>query len=406
MRRHAAIFVCVLPLLALPAGAVAQAVNDAREAEQTLKRVRSELRQVSAQRRQLEGQRGQVSQRLRQVEQQITQLQRALQDTQAQLQADADALARLKAERARQAGALDAHKAELARLLRAAQATGDAPALKALLAQDRVDEAAQKLAYQGYLQRAQVERVRTLSGEISRLQALEAEIETRQQALDAARQQQARQLAGLQHARQQRAELLAELERQYQDRSAREQALGQDARALQQLLARLRAAAAEAERQARAKAEAERQARARGAPVVTPPARPLQPSRQVGGASWPVAGGLLAGYGGRMPDGRRSDGVLIAAAAGTPVRAVADGTVVFADWMTGYGNILIIDHGNGYMSLYAHVAALLGKPGQSVRRGDSVATVGSTGGQETSALYFELRRNGNPVDPSVWLGRP
>ena len=121
--------------------------------------------------------------------------------------------------------------------------------------------------------------------------------------------------------------------------------------------------------------------------------------------SWPVAGNLLASFGGRLPDGRRSDGVLIAAAAGTPVKAVADGTVVYADWMTGYGNILIVDHGQGYMSLYAHNDGLLREAGDHVQRGQSVATVGSSGGQGSAGLYFELRHNGTPVNPADWLKR-
>ena len=95
----------------------------------------------------------------------------------------------------------------------------------------------------------------------------------------------------------------------------------------------------------------------------------------------------------------------MAAAAGTTVKAVADGRVVFADWMTGYGMILIIDHGNGYMSLYAHNDGLLRDAGDMVKRGDVVASVGKSGGQELPALYFELRRNGEPVDPRGWLQR-
>ncbi|WP_147653317.1 murein hydrolase activator EnvC family protein, partial [Vulcaniibacterium gelatinicum] len=126
---------------------------------------------------------------------------------------------------------------------------------------------------------------------------------------------------------------------------------------------------------------------------------------QVGGLGWPVAGSLLAGYGGRLPDGRPSQGVLIAADAGTPVKAVADGRVVFADWMNGYGLILILDHGGGTMSLYAHNDALLRDVGDTVRRGEAVATVGNSGAQGRPALYFELRRNGRPVDPGGWLQR-
>ena len=106
-----------------------------------------------------------------------------------------------------------------------------------------------------------------------------------------------------------------------------------------------------------------------------------------------------------MPDGRTSNGLWIGAGLGSPVRAVADGTVVFAEWMTGYGLILIVDHGNGTLSLYAHNESLLKNPGDTVARGDVVARVGNSGGLPQPGLYFELRRNGQPVNPAGWLGR-
>src|SRR3546814_5347707 len=99
----------------------------------------------------------------------------------------------------------------------------------------------------------------------------------------------------------------------------------------------------------------------------------------------------------------KSAGVLIGAPAGTTVTAVADGTVVFSEWMTGYGLILIIDYGNGYMSLYAYNDALLKDAGAQVKCGDPVSSVGNSGGQGRPALYFELRRTGNPVNPGSWL---
>ena len=126
---------------------------------------------------------------------------------------------------------------------------------------------------------------------------------------------------------------------------------------------------------------------------------------QVGGLGWPVSGALLAGYGAAMPDGRSSDGLLIGASAGSPVKAVANGQVVYAQWMTGYGLLMIVDHGNNYMSLYAHNDALLKDVGAAVTRGEALGTVGNSGGQGRPALYFELRRNGQPVDPSAWLRR-
>ena len=396
-------------LLALGAGGVI--AQDSREAEQRLRSVRSELNKVAAERRKLEGERGAASRQLREADQQVGGVQKALQQTRDRMRRDGDALAQLREERARHAQDLDAKKAELVRLLRAAQQAGDEAPLKALLAQDRIAEAERALTYQGYLQRAQVARIRTLTAELQRVEALEKEIVDRRVALDAARKQQAGELAALQKAREQRAELVAGIDKQYQDKASREKALGRDAGALQKLVAQLRAAAARAAREAaQARARAAREAAAAKSarkPASAPARRAVAsaPPLRVGGLGWPVSGSLLASFGGDLPDGRRSTGVLIGAPAGAQVQAVADGTVVFADWMTGYGMILIIDHGNGYMSLYAHNDGLLREAGDRVKRGDAVATVGSSGGQERPALYFELRRNGSPVNPSGWLTR-
>jgi septal ring factor EnvC (AmiA/AmiB activator) len=273
-----------------------------------------------------------------------------------------------------------------------------------MLAQDRIADAERALTYQGYLQRGQVERIRALTADLQRIDARESEITDRRQALDRDRKQQQARLSDLEQARKQRAGVLAGIDKQYKDRAGRERALGRDAKALQDLLAQLRAAAARAAREA--KAEAARRAAA-GNRRATAPTKAIAnaPALRVGGLGWPVTGNLLAAYGGKLPDGRRSDGVLVAAPAGTTVKAVADGQVVFADWMTGYGMILIIDHGNGYMSLYAHNDGLLRDAGDMVKRGDAVANVGKSGGQEQPALYFELRRNGEPVDPRGWLQR-
>ena len=395
-----------IALLALAMPGVASA-QDQRDTEQRLQKVRSELKAVASERRQLEGARGDASRKLREADEQVGGVQRALRQTESTLQRDSASLAQMQAERTRLAGDLGAKQAELARLLRAAQLAGDDAPLKAMLAQDRLAEVERSLTYQGYLQRGRVQRIRMLAAELQRIDVLEREIDARQSALARERRQQAVQLAQLESARRQRAGTLAGIDRQYQDKASREQALGRDAKALQGLLAQLRSAAARAAREAaRAKADA-----AKRAATGNKPARAKRttvaavPALRVGGLGWPVSGGLLAGYGGRLPDGRRSDGVLIAAAAGSAVKAVADGTVVFADWMTGYGNILIIDHGNGYMSLYAHNDGLLRDAGDAVKRGDAVASVGTSGGQDQPALYFELRRDGAPVNPSTWLTR-
>lgn len=408
---RAAVFRCMAAAALMLVVALPVSAQGSRETERKLDRVKRELRDVAAERRKLEGQRGVASRQLRAADEQVGQTARALRETEAELARKREALAALQARRDGLQQTLGAQRRELAALLRAAYTVGDDAPLKLLLAQDKVADANRLLAYHGYLQRARSQRIAALTAELAELDAVEREIAREQAALDAARERQRAQVAELERDRKARAVTVAKLDDHYQDRRSREQALGRDAKALERLLAQLRAAAAKAaaERKAAEAAAARERERARagGQPPPSPRPPPVTVARtapiQVGGLGWPLSGSLLAGYGGRMPDGRKSSGVLIGAAAGTPVKAVADGTVVFSEWMTGYGMILIVDHGNGYMSLYAHNDALLKDAGDAVKRGDAVASVGNSGGQGQPGLYFELRRNGQPVDPGAWL---
>ncbi|MGE8244972.1 murein hydrolase activator EnvC family protein [Stenotrophomonas maltophilia] len=402
-------------------GASPLAAQSSREAERKLQKLRSELKGVAQERRNLEGQRGQASRQLREADEKVARTGRVLAQTETALQRETRAMNELQAKRdALQAG-LEQQRAELASLLRAAYRIGNNAPLKLLLSQDRVADANRSLAYHRYLQRERAQRIQSLTADLTELQRVETEIVDRRKALEGTRQQQKQQVATLADDRRERAATVATLDERYKDRSEREKALGQDAKALETLLANLRAAAARAEAERRAAArraaaekaaadKADRAAAASGTrppprATKTPPAVASAPPPKVGGLGWPLSGNLLARYGGKLPDGRTSSGVLIGAPAGSTITAVADGTVVFSDWMTGYGMILIVDHGNGYMSLYAHNDTLLRDAGATVKKGEAVAKVGNSGGQGVTALYFELRRNGQPVDPGSWLQR-
>jgi septal ring factor EnvC (AmiA/AmiB activator) len=402
-------------------GASPLAAQSSREAERKLQKLRSELKGVAQERRNLEGQRGQASRQLREADEKVARTGRVLAQTETALQRETRAMNELQAKRdALQAG-LEQQRSELASLLRAAYRIGNNAPLKLLLSQDRVADANRSLAYHRYLQRERAQRIQSLTADLTELQRVEIEIVERRKALEGTRQQQKQQVATLADDRRERAATVATLDERYKDRSEREKALGQDAKALETLLANLRAAAARAEAERRAAArraaaekaaadKADRAAAASGTrppprATKTPPAVASAPPPKVGGLGWPLSGNLLARYGGKLPDGRTSSGVLIGAPAGSTITAVADGTVVFSDWMTGYGMILIVDHGNGYMSLYAHNDTLLRDAGATVKKGEAVAKVGNSGGQGVTALYFELRRNGQPVDPGSWLQR-
>ncbi|MGH8080324.1 MAG: murein hydrolase activator EnvC family protein, partial [Lysobacter sp.] len=384
-----------------------------------LEKIKTELKSVADERRQLEGQRGDATQQLRAADEQVGHSNRALHDTETRLAREQAAMKELQSKRDALNGKLGSQRQELARLLRAAYAQGNDAPLKLLLSQDRVADSGRILTYHGYVQRDRAKRINELSAQLHELETLERQIVERRASLDSTRKQQRNQLGQLQKDRKTRAALVAQINEKYEDRSTRERELGRDAKGLEQLLAKLRAAAAraEAQRRAAAKAKAEREAReakaaaaaaASGKPAPVrkaPVAVASAPAPQVGGLGWPVSGALLAGFGGTMPDGRSSDGLLIGAPAGATVKTVADGTVVYSEWMTGYGLLLIVDHGNGYMSLYAYNDALLKNAGATVKKGDPVATVGSSGGHGRPALYFELRRGGQPVNPNTWLRR-
>jgi septal ring factor EnvC (AmiA/AmiB activator) len=125
-----------------------------------------------------------------------------------------------------------------------------------------------------------------------------------------------------------------------------------------------------------------------------------------GRMKFPVKGELMNRYGSpREEGGAVWKGLFIRASTGQSVHAVADGRVVYADWLRGFGNLLILDHGGGYMSLYGNNEGLLRQLGDPVRAGDAVAQVGATGGVEESGLYFELRHEGKPFDPVKWVGK-
>lgn len=122
-----------------------------------------------------------------------------------------------------------------------------------------------------------------------------------------------------------------------------------------------------------------------------------------GDMNWPVKGVITNQYGSRkISGGLRWQGVELSAPKGSPVRAIHNGRVVFANWFKGQGLLLIVDHGEGYLSLYAHNESLLRETGDWVKAGEPIASVGSSGGQQDNALYFEIRHNGKPINPSHW----
>ena len=256
--------------------------------------------------------------------------------------------------------------------------------------------------------------------------------ELRRQAEERKRVEEARRLAEqkrLQEERRQQA-LLAEQQRlaaaQLEAEQLRQRQQQAQASQNETELAALRQAQLERDQQLAAERDAARKEEerwyalahtpAQSAPVAPKPVQAAPPvvavAEPVGGfkglrkgAPPPVRGEQLGMFGGQRPDGGTWRGIVLRAPAGTPVKAIAAGQVVFANWMSGFGNLLILDHGEGFLSVYGNNQSVLKQVGDLVSTGDAVARVGATGGQVEPGVYLEIRQQGQPVNPQLWLSK-
>ncbi|HMB43325.1 MAG TPA: peptidoglycan DD-metalloendopeptidase family protein [Luteimonas sp.] len=359
-------------------------------AQKQLEAVRAQIKSLSDQQRALDDQRGDATRSLREADGKVAAAQRDLHGTETTIAELQSQLEQLQRQQSELAAGLSRQRAELATLLRSAYALGNHEQLQLLLEQDRMSDLARVLAYHRYFEQDRQQRIVGLSAQLQSLAQVSEQVKTRQQDLLAARAKQQSELDALAAQRATRGKFVASLDANYRDQNARLNALGRDEKNTEQLLARLRAAMAQIAR----------------TPAVPKAQRtPGDANIPVGPLKLPLTGQVLAGFGGVMPDGHRSNGLLIAGAAGSEVRAVAAGRVAYADWLKGYGLLLIIDHGGGWMSLYAFNDSLLKNVGDKVGAGEAIASVGSSGGQGRPALYFELRHDGQPADPRGWLKR-
>ena len=343
----------------------------------------------------------------------------------------------------RQFGVLVLRRDELSNQLRKQYSSGLSP-WTALLSGDDPQQIGRDLIYLDYISRARSAAVAAVKKEIDRLAELEAKTELRRQDVVRLVQETTEQKNLLDVQKKERATVLARIEGQLQAQRAEAAALGRDDKRLSDLVddlaGQLQAAreAAEAARKAEAaetarKAEAARQAeqarrqaqeasRAKerqeaqaqaAAAASEPAARSAENSASLGGGGaglkpglrWPLKGQVMARFGTDRPEGGVWRGILLRATEGAAVQVVAAGTVVYANWLRGFGNLIIIDHGQQYLSVYAYNQSLLKQIGDEVQTGETIALAGSTGGQVDSALYFEIRHRGSAVDPVQLLAR-
>jgi septal ring factor EnvC (AmiA/AmiB activator) len=290
-------------------------------------------------------------------------------------------LASIRRERTTHERALVAERGRLEQALRVAYYGGEQERLKLLLDQDDPGEATRMLVYQAYFAESRAERVQSVRTHLAEIGRLEQEAAVETARLRELEEQQRRDLSAAEKTRSERAEAVAALDARIRDKSSAISEMEGRERALTDLLEQLRQALSDFPVQGE---------------------QPFQALR--GRLAWPVNGRLLADYGELRAGAKlRWNGVLLGADRGTEVHAVANGRVAFADWLPGLGLLVIVEHGGGYMSLYGHNDTLRKAPGDWVRPGDVIATLGDSGGQARPALYFEIRRGKAPQNPHPWF---
>ncbi|WP_334157961.1 murein hydrolase activator EnvC family protein [Oryzomicrobium sp.] len=385
--------------------------------------------------------RADVADQLKASEQEISKLSARLRDLAGQrgrVEADLAALSReskdLEGLLARQQAAL---AALLQREYQAGRLQADDDALRLLLRGEDPNQLSRDFYYLGALAQARRDWLAQMEGTLRRKQSLADETRDRAAELarveDSQREEQAK-LAKERQARQSKLDALA------QKVTARRKELGSLTRDEQQLSrlvtglnrviaqqAAQEAARRKAEEEARKREQAKAAAAARANAGKGKTARPAEekpaakpsglanarePEAVGGGGSFasqrgslrlPVKGSVLNRFGASRGEGGTWKGLFIRAGGGSEVKAVAQGRVVFADWMRGFGNLLIVDHGGTYLTIYGNNEALLKKVGDAVKSGDPIATVGNSGGNPETGLYFELRYQGQPQDPLRWV---
>jgi septal ring factor EnvC (AmiA/AmiB activator) len=403
-------------LLGLAAPAPAQAPSQAE-----LDRLRTRLKQLEQQYQDSRESQADATDALRLSEKAISVARRTLRGLEAQQQSTQATLEQTREQAAALNTRIASQRRKLSQLLRALYQNGQGDSLKLLLNGQDPNQTARDLRYLGDLSRAQMALIDSLRADLLKLSALQQTAQAKNRELGRIKAGQLVQQQKLQKERQSRQQVLQQISRQVQAQRKEIATLRRNEQRLTQLVEKIAALMAKREAERRAHAAARAAAKSKsgkstesavdqgpvGVNTAVPEAGEYGTSvfsHLKGLLRLPVKGELMNRFGTPREEGGPSwKGVFIRAASGAEVRAVATGRVVFADWLRGFGNLIILDHGQGYMSLYSNNESLYKQAGDAVKTGDAVASVGNSGGQAEPGVYFELRFKSRPINPMDWV---
>jgi len=362
---------------------IARADMDREEAESRLQRVQVEIKQLRNHLEQSRTNHKSEQTRLRKLDLRIQEVNLEYRELGRQRQSHMTELAALEGQRDEYLSSLEQRHDQLAEQIRASYRLGRQSRLQLVLNQDSPAQLGRLLAYYDYINRAQADRISGLREALKTLDSMQQSIDAELLRLEVVQKEQSSVLEQLDQQREDRQVLLAELASQISGEELQLEELQRNQQDLETLISRLVDVLAD---------------------IPADLGQHLGVASRMGRLPMPVEGPVKHAFGQSRAGGLRWQGWLIGVAAGEDVIAVAYGRVAFADWLRGYGLLLIIDHGEGFMSLYGHNESLLHEAGDWVEPGEVISVVG-TGASNNQGLYFELRKDGKAIDPAVWLAR-
>lgn len=404
MRKKIVIFICLSLWITHGNAELASQNEELNQVRSDIDAVKKKMQQITLQENKLNDQLADIEYRygetaalLRDIKKKVEQKHKKLTTIQQDKESYRNQIARLSKE-------LSGH-------VKAAYAIGQQEKLKLILNQENQALSGRMMVYHGYLNKIRLQRLAEIKESVRRLNQLTREQEKETELLESDLEQKKQEQNALDEFRVQRSQLLDRLADDFSSQEQRLNHLIESENKLEDLIGNLQA-------------EEDKAPETSWTEVLTDPFDNQDASSDSGELSakdelpvadvefsslkgklpWPVKGKVTNNAGSGWLESMR-DGVLIDAGEGAEIHAVTDGKVVYSEWLRGYGLLMIIDHGNGYMTLYAFNQSLYKKVGDRVRTGDVIASVGQSGGRSRSGLYFGIRQNGKPVDPVQWCSK-
>jgi septal ring factor EnvC (AmiA/AmiB activator) len=349
-----------------------------------LAKLQQEINTLQSWLKETESEHDNLSEALKESDKKIGGIAKKIDETRTLLKQERSRLKKLQAEQSQLRTLKTEQKKQLAKQLGGAQKLGNQGSIKVLLNQDDPQKISRILKYYEYFNNARMESIQTLIVNLKRLNNIENEILTQQHKLIETENDLLKKNKQLNSEKQQHKKLLVVLEARRKEKSNDLSQKQKDQKRLQQLINEV--------------------ATLLDNSVRKQDARPIRSLK--GTLPRPTEGRIVKAFGNNNSHARNKwQGWLIKGYEGSAINAVHHGRIVFSDWLRGFGLLLIIDHGDGYLSLYARNQTLLKSVGDWVYQGENIATLGSSGGFKEPRLYFEIRHKGKPQDPAAWLKR-